>query len=457
MTDPFPSYFELIFCGQPGTLKTFLSSRIAHRLGAVWLPTVSIAAISTQSGVGLSAERESRYARCVDALHVLAGMRARVVVDGGFPSMEIKHQFFAIYPDCPKVLIECAASAETRLARLKTRAQSPFDVERASAASILETWSRDQVQPAPSVLSTKLVEAGCTALLRVNTTSFTVSIEGTLDNVLRESILAALESAFEEFRATDKSYARAAMTQSFDELAPRYEENTEWRAAPELLAQLRVDLPRAGCDVLDIGSGTGLAAEWYSAQGHRCMGLDLSPKMSVRAAPRVLFTNFGSAVDLPFFEASFDLALMRQMLHYTEPALALQETRRILRADGQLVIAAAIAQTVGVKPVWEEFKNVTQPLRLRVFAEDDLAELLYATGFTIVERRHASLTRRESFAQVAQRAREPTSGWASFMKMMERVFAGLAPELEFKVAEDAYSYRQFWVTLVARKAEGVIT
>lgn len=454
MIDSSPSYFELIFCGQPGTLKTFLSSRVAHRLGAVWLPTVSIATISTQPGVGLDAERESRYARCVDALQVLAGMRARVVVDGGFPSMEIKHQLFAIYPDCPKVLIECTASAETRLARLKIRAQSPFDVERASAASILEAWSRNRVQPAPSVLSTTLAEAGCTALLRVNTTSFTVSIEGTLDDVLRDSILAALESAFEEFRATDKSHARAAVTQSFDELAPRYEESTEWRADPNLLAQLRVDLPHAGCDVLDIGSGTGLAAEWYSAQGHRCMGLDLSPKMSVRAAPRVLFTNFGSAVDLPFFDASFDLALMRQMLHYTEPALALQETRRILRADGQLVIAAAIAQTVGLKPVWEEFKNVTQPLRLRVFTEDDLVELLHATGFTIIERRHASLTRRESFAQVAQRAREPASGWASFMKMMERVFTGLAPELEFKAADDAYSYRQFWVTFVARKAEG---
>lgn len=103
-----------------------------------------------------------------------------------------------------------------------------------------------------------------------------------------------------------------------------------------------------------------------------------------------------------------------------------------------------------MSPSWVE----PEPLRLRVFTEDDLAELLHATGFTVIEHRHASLTRSESFAQVAQRAREPASGWASFMKMMERVFTGLAPELEFKAADDAYSYRQFWVTLVARKVEG---
>lgn len=447
--------FQVVVFGLPGTLKTFLSSRIAHRLGAVWLPTISLGPVTTQPGVEFNTQRAVRYGRCVDVLRVLGKMQARVVVDGGFSSSEIRRELFAAYPECPKVLIECWAPDETRLARLRFRSQDKLDVERKSAASILNYWQNNQTKQDAThqIDSLSLMEIGCSAQIRIDTSTFAVSVDGPLEESIRERILSALDSAFDEFRATDKSYARSAITQSFDELAPRYEESTEWRTDPNLLSQLRVDLPRAGCDVVDIGSGTGLAAEWYSAQGHRCMGLDLSPKMSVRAAPRVLFTNFGSAVDLPFFDASFDLALMRQMLHYTEPALALREARRILRTDGQLVLAAAIAPSADVRPVWEEFKNVTQPLRLRVFAEDDLAELLHASEFTITERRHASLVRSESFAQVGQRAREPASGWAGFMKMMEGVFAGLTPELEFKAAEDAYRYRQFWVTLVACKAE----
>lgn len=448
--------FQIVVFGLPGSLKTFLSSRIAHRLGAVWLPTVSLGPVTTQPGAELNSQRAVRYARCVDALKVLGKMQVRVVVDGGFSSIEIRRQLFSAYPECPKVLIECLAPNETRLARLKLRAQDNLDVEQESAESVLKYWKSNQIKPdlTDHTDSSALSEIGCSAHIRVDTSTFTVNEEGALDEHMRKSIFSALGSAFDEFRATDKSHARAAITQSFDELAPRYEESTEWRTDHNLLAQLRVDLPHAGCDVLDIGSGTGLSAEWYSTQGHRCIGLDLSPKMSVRAAPRVLFTTFGSVLDLPFFDSSFDLALMRQMLHYTEPALALQETWRILRMDGKLVISSAIVPSIGVRSMWEEFKSVTQPLRLRVFAEDDLAELLQATGFTIIERRHASLMRSESFAKVAQRAREPSSGWADFMKMMERVFAELAPELEFKVAEDAYSYRQFWVTLVARKAEG---
>ncbi len=158
--------------------------------------------------------------------------------------------------------------------------------------------------------------------------------------------------------------------------------------------------------------------------------------------------------DLPFFNAVFALTLMRQMLHYTEPALALQEAQRVLRPGGKLVISAAIAPANNLRPVWEEFKNVTQPLRLRVFTEADLAELLHGAGFDILERRHASLTRGESFTQLAQRAREPASGWQDFLNMMARIFAKLAPELEFVVTEDGFSYRQFWVTLISQKETG---
>lgn len=444
--------WEIIFCGFSGTLKTYLSSRLAHRLGAVWLPTHALARITTAPGATLQLARAQRYERCAQALATLAGMGVRVVAEGGFNSVETKRSLFACYPACPKVLIECVATLETRYARLKNRANDEHDVEQASAASILANWQADS-SAAEAEINPTPAELGCDAVIRVNTSDFSFVMTGELGEALREAIFAALEHAFQEFRATDKCHGRSALMENFNELAPRYEESTEWRTDPTLLAQLQLSLPDTPADVLDIGSGTGLAAAWYSAQGHRCVGLDLSPQMSVRAAPRVILTNFGSALDLPFFDQSFDLALMRQMLHYTEPELALQEAHRVLRANGKLILSGAIAPAPAVRPVWEEFKNVTQPLRLRVFSEENLQQLLQAAGFEIVENRHASLMRVERFAVLAQRAREPSSGWASFLSMMQKIFAQLAPEMEFTVGEEVFSYRQFWLTVVAQKED----
>lgn len=130
---------------------------------------------------------------------------------------------------------------------------------------------------------------------------------------------------------------------------------------------------------------------------------------------------------------------------------ALQEAFRVVRSGGRLVVAAAIAPGEDVKPVWEEFKNVTQPLRLRVFSETDLTRIIGQAGFTVLEARHGSLLRSESFDQLAHRATAPGSGWASFLGAIEKIFTDLAPQLEFKVAESTFSYRQFWVTLEAEK------
>ena len=440
----------ILFSGLPGSLKTFLSSRLAPKLGALWLPTFSLGVVHSPSEGTIQSQREIRYKKCIETLRMLSGMRASVVVDGGFMDADIQCQVFSTYSECPKLLIRCVAETDSRLARLRMRAGSAMDVEQASAESIINTRAVEVAQPIQGKSDTP-GSLGCDAIIEIDTTRFEWRIEGMLDAAIQERIAVAIEHVFSAFRATDKKAERDALKRHFADLAPHYEETTEWRTDPTLLAQLRVDLPKRPSDVLDIGSGTGLAAQWYTEQGHRCVGVDLSPQMSARAAPRVLFTTFGSAIDLPFFDASFDLALMRQVLHYTEPALALQEAFRVVRPGGRLVVAAVIAPGDDAKPVWEEFKNVTQPLRLRVFSETDLTRVIGQAGFTVLEARHGSLLRSESFDQLARRAIAPGSGWASFLGAMEKIFTDLAPQLEFNVSGNAFSYRQYWVTLVAEK------
>ncbi len=449
MSEQLEELFQVLVCGLPGTLKTFLSARIAHRLGALWLPTVSLAAVTVDT-TELASQRMARYRLCLDALRLTAGIGARVVVEGGFSSTELKRDVFASYPACTKILIECIADTESRLARLGTRALDDLDIEQASAESIVQHGesSLSSMRSGESLAPQAL---GCSAVIIVDTSNFGFKLRGNLDASFQERISAAIRTSLEEYRVTTKLHSRAGLTESFEALAPNYEESTEWRMDPTLIAHLQIDLPGRASDVVDIGSGTGLAARWYSDQGHRCVGVDISPHMSIKAAPRVLFTNFASATDLPFFDASFDLALMRQVLHYTEPVLALREARRVLRPTGRLIVANAIAPSAEVKSVWEEFKSATQPLRLRVFSEMDLVEMVSAEGFDIAEIRRASLLREEAFSTLAHRASEPACGWTSFMSRMERAFATLAPSLELRSAQDRYSYRQFWITVVARR------
>ena len=450
MSDATRQLFQVLMCGQPGTLKTYLAARIAHRLGALCMPTVALASVSVDSR-DLTSKRMARYRLCMDALRMTAQIGANVVVDGGFATAELKRGVFAAYPNCTKILIECVADRETRMARLRARALDALDAEQASAKSILNEGER--------ILDSELgdehltpEDLGCTVVITVDTAAFTVAVSGRIESSLRERVEAAIRRGLDEYRLTTKMQPPTGLVASFQCLATTYDESTEWRLDPTLMAQLQVDLHKVAADVVDIGSGTGLSAKWYADQGHRCIGVDLSPHMSSRAAPRILFTNFGSATDLPFFDASFDLALMRQVLHYTEPAIALREARRVLRTNGALVIASVIVPSEDVRAMWEEFKNITQPLRLRVFSEQSLIDLLVAAGFDVLECRRASVSRDESYACLDHRAKEPIGGWAIFMSRMQRLLATLAPEMAFSARQDRYSYMQSWVTIVASRS-----
>ena len=101
--------------------------------------------------------------------------------------------------------------------------------------------------------------------------------------------------------------------------------------------------------ILDVGSGSGdmalvLAAEFPDA---RIVGLDLSEHMIAIARERVAaaglserisFTQ-GDAAQLPFEAGSFDAVVSQDTLHLLDdPLPMLKECRRVLAADGALVI-----------------------------------------------------------------------------------------------------------------------
>jgi ubiquinone/menaquinone biosynthesis C-methylase UbiE len=111
------------------------------------------------------------------------------------------------------------------------------------------------------------------------------------------------------------------------------------------LAELRGDE-----HVLDAGCGSGLMAQRIAAQYPDCTvhGIDLSPAMidvaRKDAAKRGLAVDWriGSITDLPYPDASFDVAITNIMYHHldlAEKRQAVAEIARVLKPGGRYVSA----------------------------------------------------------------------------------------------------------------------
>lgn len=86
--------------------------------------------------------------------------------------------------------------------------------------------------------------------------------------------------------------------------------------------------------VLDIGVGTAIFAEAFSAGGLSVAGIDANPEMVRASQARIPGGQFktGLAEKIPFTDNSYDLVMMSHVLHETDqPVTALKEARRVAR------------------------------------------------------------------------------------------------------------------------------
>jgi O-antigen biosynthesis protein len=91
-----------------------------------------------------------------------------------------------------------------------------------------------------------------------------------------------------------------------------------------------------GRRVLDVGSGAGYGTALLRAQRNRVVALDLARAAARRAAPAVC----GSAVALPFGDATFDAVVCFEMIeHVPAPERVLDEIARVLAPNGIALVS----------------------------------------------------------------------------------------------------------------------
>lgn len=183
--------------------------------------------------------------------------------------------------------------------------------------------------------------------------------------------------AIKRHRAEQASRYFAENAAQWDEIRSLHIADSEVeRAIVELLPAGPID------DLLDLGTGTGRMLAVMASRADRCVGIDYSREMLAvaranleAAGKRNWQVRHGDLYQLPFPGASFDIAVIHQVLHYLEdPAEALAEAARVLRPGGTLLIADfAPHEVAGLR---EEHAH-----RWLGFSDEQVADWLRGCGF----------------------------------------------------------------------------
>jgi ubiquinone/menaquinone biosynthesis C-methylase UbiE/DNA-binding transcriptional ArsR family regulator len=136
-------------------------------------------------------------------------------------------------------------------------------------------------------------------------------------------------------------------------------------------------------ELLDIGTGTGRMLEILAPRATRGVGVDLSSGMLAVARTNIeraglthVYVRQGDMYQLPIEDASVDLAILHQVLHYSDdPLEVIREASRVLRPDGRLIVVDFAVHTE------EYFRSEFKHHRLG-FSDDEIRQCFDAAGIS---------------------------------------------------------------------------
>jgi DNA gyrase subunit B len=137
--------------------------------------------------------------------------------------------------------------------------------------------------------------------------------------------------------------------------------------------------------MLDVCCGSGVVGNAFKSKVSESVGLDITPEMVTLASERLDTVHQGTVYDLQFEDATFDLAVNREVLHLLpQPWRPLSEIFRVLRPGGQFIVGQIVPYTdIDAFWMYRIFKK-KQPLLYQMFTEKEFRKLLFDTGFTEV-------------------------------------------------------------------------
>jgi ubiquinone/menaquinone biosynthesis C-methylase UbiE len=139
---------------------------------------------------------------------------------------------------------------------------------------------------------------------------------------------------------------------------------------------------RAGDRALDVACGPGIVACALATCAEHVTGLDFTPAMLAQAAALQaerrldnLEWRQGSAMELPFDEAQFDVVVARfSFHHYIDPAAAFREMMRVCRPGGTILVAD-VAPRPDARDAYDALEKQRDPSHTRALTEEEFGRL----------------------------------------------------------------------------------
>ena len=161
---------------------------------------------------------------------------------------------------------------------------------------------------------------------------------------------------------------------SYDSVAETYARIHAPRLAEPARDLVELTGIEAGWRVLDVGTGTGVAAFAAAGTGANVVGIDEAPGM-LRVASSLngsLPVATAIAIDLPFRDGAFDALLANFVLaHFTKYKTALFDMKRVLRPGGRLGLTAWADAEDDLARTWLELVGSVVPHEVLQAAMDE--------------------------------------------------------------------------------------
>jgi SAM-dependent methyltransferase len=180
--------------------------------------------------------------------------------------------------------------------------------------------------------------------------------------------------------------------QQFNPLAEKYAASHVHRFGPSLPVLLEFAALDRGEVALDVATGTGNTALAIAPLVSRVTGLDMSVRMLEQGQKRALeegITNAdfleGSAEELPFADATFDLVTSRHAPHhFRDVPKFLSEVSRVLKPGGRFVMADQITLEAENQTWVDEYQHTRDPSHFLQRTKAEWQQLSRDAGLTWV-------------------------------------------------------------------------
>lgn len=144
--------------------------------------------------------------------------------------------------------------------------------------------------------------------------------------------------------------------------------------------------------VLDVACGPGIVVEALARFAGEVVGCDITPEMLARAQQRCAaagLTNVrfspGRAEALPFDDAAFDVVVSRSAVHhFPDPAAALREMARVVRAGGRVVTVDVMSsENAAEAALHNALETLRDPSHTRMLPGSELHKALEVAGLAV--------------------------------------------------------------------------